>query len=86
MLQNNGLTSKALINGKPQVTLDDLENFKLKKFQVEMKDIELTKNDLEANESRRSSISSGKSSHFSVNSIENKVRRRVTNQLETADL
>ena len=76
MLLNNGLTNKALINGKPYVTPDDLD----------VKDVELTKNDLEANESRRSSVSSGKSSHFSVNSIENKVRRRVTNQLETADL
>ena len=76
MLQNNGLTSKALINGKEQVTLDD----------VDLKDVEFKKDDLEANESRRSSVSSGKSSHFSVNSIENKVRRRVTNQLETADL
>ena len=76
MLLNNGLTSKALINGKPYVTPDDLD----------VKVVELSKTDLEANESRRSSVSSGKSSHFSVNSIENKVRRRVTNQLETADL
>ena len=76
MLQNNGLTTKALINGKPQLTSADLDP----------SDAQLNKNDLEKNESRRSSTSSGTSSHFSVNSIENKVRRRVTNQLETADL
>jgi len=76
MLQNNGLTEHAIINDKPQVPHDN----------VDPTDVQLNKNDLESNESKRSSISSGKSSHFSVNSIENKVRKRPTYQLETADL
>ena len=79
MLQNNGLTEHAIINGEPQVvrrSVDDLD----------LSDVQLNKKDLEANESKRSSISSGKSSHFSVNSIENKVRKRPTYQLQTADL
>ena len=76
MLQNNGLTEHAIINGEPQVPHDN----------VDPTDVQLNKNDLEAHESKRSSISSGKSSHFSVNSIENKVRKRPTHQLETADL
>ena len=76
MLQNNGLTKHAIINGEPQVPNDN----------VDPTDVQLKKNDLESNESKRSSISSGKSSHFSVNSIENKVRKRPTYQLETADL
>ena len=76
MLQNNGLTKHAIINGEPQVPHEN----------VDPTDVQLKKNDLESNESKRSSISSGKSSHFSVNSIENKVRKRPTYQLETADL
>ena len=76
MLQNNGLTEHAIINGEPQVPNDN----------VDSTDVQLKKSDLESNESKRSSISSGKSSHFSVNSIENKVRKRPTYQLETADL
>ena len=76
MLQNNGLTKHAIINGEPQVPHDN----------VDSTDVQLKKSDLESNESKRSSISSGKSSHFSVNSIENKVRKRPTYQLETADL
>ena len=79
MLQNNGLTEHAIINGEPQVvsrSVDDLD----------LSNVQLNKKDLEANESKRSSISSGKSSHFSVNSIENKVRKRPTYQLQTADL
>ena len=76
MLQNNGLTEHAIINDEPQVPHDN----------VDSTDVQLKKNDLESNESKRSSISSGKSSHFSVNSIENKVRKRPTYQLETADL
>ena len=79
MLQNNGLTEHAIINGEPQVvrrSVDDLD----------LSDVQLNKKDPEANESKRSSISSGKSSHFSVNSIENKVRKRPTYQLQTADL
>ena len=74
MLQNNGLTEHAIVNGEPQFA------------NLDPTDVQLKKNDLESNESRRSSISSGKSSHFSVNSIENKVRKRPTYQLETADL
>ena len=79
MLQNNGLTEHAIINGEPQVPQVPHDN-------VDPTDVQLNKNDLEAHESKRSSISSGKSSHFSVNSIENKVRKRPTHQLETADL
>ena len=49
MLQNNGLTKHAIINGEPQVPND----------KVDPTDVQLKKNDLESNEAKRSSISSG---------------------------
>ena len=81
MLQANGLTNAALINGEPQMTHDDQDRPEIK-AEIETNNLK----DIEANKSNRTSIESGKSSHFSVNSIESNLRRRITNPLETAEL
>ena len=75
MLQANGLTNAVLINGEPQMIPNDLGRPEIK-----------AEIDMEANRSNRTSIESGKSSHFSVKSIESNLRRRITNPLETAEL